>query len=141
MKSPISLLTVCCALVACKPSGTPSEVPSASQSQPAPVPGSGSKANPSVEQMPDAPPESLVKIIKVARTGEASVASIAALKQLLEQWDPVGRTPAEIEAAVGVPNESDSRKLLYRFDPGYMHHVWTFSVEAGKIKSVSLEVQ
>jgi hypothetical protein len=59
------------------------------------------------------------------------------MEALLKQWNPVGKTPDDLVAMIGHPDEKDLEQLIYRFDNGLGGgSEWVFVIQSGRIVSV-----
>lgn len=66
---------------------------------------------------------------QIARTARA----------LMNEWNPVLASEAELRSLMGKPSREDSEVLEYSFDSGFSGELWRFGVRNGYVVSIEWE--
>jgi transposase len=66
--------------------------------------------------------------ISASTRGRAAVDAAALVLRLMEEWNPIHATVADLKAIMGEPTVERPGVLEYVFDHGYSGHSWRFAV-------------
>lgn len=77
--------------------------------------------------------------ISTSARGSHAVRMEAAVSALMEEWNPIHASPADLRAIMGPPTEESPDKVEYVFDNGYNGHRWCFTVAQGIVVGMTWE--
>ena len=90
------------------------------------------------DEQPLIPHSGLSSKIKGRTSGAHGAPSIVAMRRLLQQWTPVGKSVSDVKSMLGSPTEENATQLLYLFDNGVSTYEWILVVTNGAITSISV---